>query len=756
MKSLFRISPLAASVVATVGLSPFSVAEETFTLEEIVVTAQKREESLQDVPISVSAMSGEKINEAAIPSMMDFAAYVPNFAVAPLALGDVVSIRGIQSGVLASIEQSVGSFVDGIYRGRATQSRFSFLDVGMVEVLRGPQSILFGKNTIAGAVNITSAKPMDEFAAELSGLYEVEHEETEIKGYVSGLLTENLRGRLAWLTRDMDEGWIENEFNDKHEPLTDEIAGRVSLEWDATENLLVSFKYEMGDWDNLGGSTDQIVLTPTMEGLMQAAGYDATPANGKTAIGNTTPGIDYPGQGYFKGDSDETALRVDYSTDKGTVTLIAGYSGYEFDRAVDADFYNSPVEIGFEEVETYDQESLELRYVSEFGEGFEFISGLYYQQSDLDSQAKSLVNNTGLLLNRYAYLEQESESWSAFAQGTWEVRDDVRVTLGARYGEEEKSAAQGVHCAEWDTFTANDALATCATNQFLLEFTPHDFTDLKRDEENWTYSVNAQWDVTPDVMLYSTLSTGTKGGGFNNFALTDDPAEAEFEEEKVKSIEVGAKMTLLNGAAEVNVALFDMDYEDLQSSVYTGNSGFVVKNASSADITGLEIDGRWQLSESLMLRGSAGYVDFTYADYDTAGCTQAQIAAYTGSGACSQDLSGESTPFTPEWTGSLSLEHEIELTQQLFLRTVIDANYKGEHSTAADNDPVSMQDAYTLWNLTLTLGAVNERWDVSLVGRNLTDEEYYIYSNDVPFSNGGHQASFGRGANYAVRGRLKF
>jgi iron complex outermembrane recepter protein len=757
MKSVFRLNPLAASVIAALSFSPVIAAEESFTLEEIVVTAQKRPESLQDVPISVSAMSGEKIADAAIPNMIDFSAYVPNFSVSPLALGDVVSIRGIQSGVLASIEQSVGSFVDGVYRGRATQSRFSFLDVGMVEVLRGPQSILFGKNTIAGAVNITSAKPTSEFEAELSGMYELEHEETEIKGYVSGPLTENLRGRFAWLSREMDEGWIENQFNGEDEPMSDEMAGRVSLAWDASENAQVSFKYERGDWDNLGGSVDQIVLTPAMEATLSGAGYDTTPANGKTAIGNTTPGIDYSGQGYFKGDSDEAALQLDYRMDKGTVTLIAGYSGYDFERAVDADFYNSVVELGFEEVETYDQDSLELRYVSELGEGFEFISGLYYQQGELESQGKSMASHpTAGLLNRYAYLEQESKSWSAFAQGTWEVRDDVRITLGARYGEEEKTASQGVHCAEWDTFTVNDSLASCPTNQALLEFTPHDFTDLKRDEENWTYSVNAQWDVTADIMLYSTLSTGTKGGGFNNFALTDDAADAEFDEETVKSFEVGAKMALLNGAAELNVALFDMDYEDLQSSVYTGNSGFVVRNASSADITGLEIDGRWQMSQSLLLRGSAGYVDFTYADYDTAGCTQAQIAAYTGSGGCTQDLSGESTPFTPEWSGSLSLEHEMELSQSLYLRTVVDANYKGEHSTAADNDPVSMQDAYTLWNLTLTLGSLDERWDVSLVGRNLTDEDYYIYSNDVPFSGGGHQASFGRGANYAVRGRLKF
>jgi iron complex outermembrane recepter protein len=763
MKSTF-VPKLLACSIAAITLSS-SVLAETFALEEIVVTAQKRAESLQDVPISVSAMSGEKLAEAGIPSMSDFSAYIPNFTVQPSAIGDVVSIRGIQSGVLASIEQSVGTFVDGVYRGRATQSRFSFLDVGMVEVLRGPQSTLFGKNTIAGAINITSAAPTEEFEAELSAMYEIEHDETEISGYVSGPLSDTVRGRLAILTREMDEGWIENQFNDKDEPISEEAAGRLSLEWDVSEDVLVKFKYEHGDWDNKGGSVDQLVFTPGMEAALGAGGFDATAGNGKTAIGNTVSGIDYPGQGLFEGDTDEAALRVDYSLGQGTLTAILGYSEYEFERGVDADFYVSPLQLGFEEVEEYDQHSFEVRYVSELGDGFEYITGLYYQESELLSQAKTLGDSVGVALPgfgvvskamRYAYLDQEAEGWAAFAQGTLDITTDVRVTLGARYGEEKKEASQGVNCAQWDSFVVDNTVASCGLSQVAFEFTPHDFTDLKRDEETWTYSVNAQWDITENVMAYATVSTGTKGGGFNNFALSADATEAEFDEEKVKSYEIGAKMTLLDGAAEVNFAVFDMDYEDLQATIFTGSTGFIVRNASAADITGFEVDGRWQMSETFMLRGSAGYVDFKYDGYDTAGCTQVQSVAWTGAGTCVQDLSGEATPFTPDVTGSISLEHEIDLGSELYLRTVVDANYMGDHSTAADNDSLTDQDAYTLWNLTMTLGSQDDRWDVSLVGRNLTDEEYLTYANDTPLSGGGHHGALGREANYAVRGRLKF
>ena len=282
-------------------------------------------------------------------------------------------------------------------------------------------------------------------------------------------------------------------------------------------------------------------------------------------------------------------------------------------------------------------------------------------------------------------------------------------------------------------------------------------------------------------MAYATVSTGTKSGGFNNFALTSSADEAEFDQEKVKSMEIGAKMSLLDGAAEVNFAIFDMDYDDLQASIFTGATGFKVENAATATVRGFEADGRWQMSESLMLRGSLGYVDFEFDEYPNAGCTNAQKQALNfttflkppvgtsignatavdldGDGltdTCEQNLKGGTNAFTPELTASLSLEHEMDIGDNLYLRTVLDANYLDDHHTAQDNDPLVYQDSYTLWNLTMTLGSQDDRWDVSFVGRNITDEDYISYSNDMPLFAGNQQVAWGREANYAIRGRLKF
>lgn len=805
------LNPLALAIAVTAT----PVFAENLALEEVVVTAQKRAESLQDVPISVSAMSGDKISEAGIPSFQDFSAYVPNFNVTSNAIGDVVSIRGVQSGILASIEQSVGTYVDGVYRGRGTQSRFSFLDVGMIEVLRGPQGTLFGKNTIGGALNITSAAPTEEFEAQVSALYEVENEETEMQGYVSGPLSDTVRGRMALLSRDMDDGWVENEYYDQGEPQTDEWATRASLEWDASDQLLVKFKIEHGDWDNKGQPFEESIVAPSLAGAYAALGVNGNVQEGNqtTAIGNNRPGMDYGASQVFSGNIDESAVQFDYDTGAGTLTTILGYSAYDFERDLDADF-NAFDGIGFEEREDFDQTSLEVRFASELGNGFEYITGLYWQDSNLELGAKSNFNvdpsdadslgpiAIGSLLaegiapdlataaamagsigafTRSATMEQETETLAAFAQATWDLTETTRLTLGGRYGEEDKDAAQGVHCADWDSFTMNDA--SCTPLQLVLgEFQPHQNDELNRNEEHWTYNANIQWDMTNEVMLYANMSTGVKSGGFNSFALTTSAEEAEFDEEKVKAFEVGAKMSLLDGAAELNVAVFDMEYDDLQATIFTGATGFKVENAASASISGIELDGRWQLTESLMLRGSAGYVDFEFDEYANAGCTNAQKSAlgfaglftkpavgtsvgnavavdFDGDGltdACEQDLSGGTNAYTPELSASLSLEHEMDLGSNYYLRTVADANFMDEHHTAMDNDPLAFQDAYTLWNLTVTVGAQDDSWDVSLIGRNLTDEEFVTYSNDMPLFSGSQQVAWGRGASYAIRGRLKF
>ena len=252
------------------------VQAEQLTLEEVVVTAQKRVESLQDVPISIVAISGDKIEKSGFVDLSQLSPVVPNFNVVQQQISDRVAIRGISSGGNQGFDQSVGLFSNGVYLARGTQFRSAFLDVGSVEILRGPQATLFGKNTIAGAVNITSSKPTSEFEAEIRASYETEYESVQTSGFVSGPLSDTLSARLAYKVSD-DKGFIENLARADDEPASEADNYRLSFLWEPSDNLTVNLSYEKynADVDSKGsevsydedvatGATpDSIVVTPT-------------------------------------------------------------------------------------------------------------------------------------------------------------------------------------------------------------------------------------------------------------------------------------------------------------------------------------------------------------------------------------------------------------------------------------------------------------------------------------------------------------
>jgi iron complex outermembrane recepter protein len=871
----FSMKPIAFALGSLIAANS---GAESLALEEIVVTAQKRAESLQDVPISVSAMSGEKMAEAGIQRFEDFTSYVPNFSVARDAIGDKINIRGIQSGTQAGFEQSVGTFVDGVYRGRSVQSRYAFLDTEMVEILRGPQGTLFGKNTIAGALNIRSAKPTEEFESEISAGYNVDFDETEIQGYVSGALSDSVRARAAFLTRNMEEGWVENVADNEDLSDSDEKAGRISLEWDASDSTLVSFKYEYADFEVVGMPWDLRDGGP-QDAFLRALG-DSGEDNYKTAMSNsaavtqalglgaTDPNgvMDFGTNNLFEGTSQEAALTVEHDLSNGsTITAILAHSEYEFQRFLDADF-GPTNSLRFDDTEDFDQQSFEVRWASETGGDFETIAGLFYQQQDMtvdglsyfhtdtlnqilaggcgvasgnvaavqgalvgangagvvsgnpaaDAQTSvagalgngetnaAALNNCGLFgatlnavlngeqgVQRYAVMEQESEAWAVFAQTTWNFREDMRVTLGLRYTEENKEASQEVYATsfgERNTTETNDALLVSLA-QMAGEFTSHSYTTsdpgMKRDEESLTWSANLQWDVTPDAMVYASASTGFKAGGFNSFYMGapngggHDSNDVAFDEEEVITFELGTKLTLLDGAAEMNVAVFHTEYDDLQASIFSGNTTFSVQNAAKATSQGIEIDGRWRATEKLTLSGSVGYVNFEFDEFSNQACTNAQfvdarqdafdaavgvpaqIGAVLGysNATCSaagvNDLKGEASENTPEFQATFTSNY-VQPIGDFELVLNMDLNWVDERYTQGDLDPNNLEDDLLKVNAAATFGPADGQWDVSLIGKNLTDEKSSNWGNDTPLFSGSHDYAMEAPRSFTVRGRMRF
>jgi iron complex outermembrane recepter protein len=805
----------------------FAQDSAAFTLEEVIVTAQKREQSLQDVPLSVNAVSGEKMAEAGITNLEGMTGLVPNLTFNQTGIGTNVAIRGISSGINQGFEQSVGQYVDGIYYGRAQLTRAPMFDMERVEVLRGPQSILFGKNSIAGAISMTTAKPTDEFELNIGALYEPEHDEQQIDLVVSGPITDNLSGRLAIMDRTMD-GYFDNEFLDEDEQDNDEQFIRGTLVWDASDDLAVTLKVEDGSFDTKGrniGTTAETTVGPlSYEGLLTS--LTGINANRSALTGGAVNSITSAGTSYSlnangedfertsNGDSSENdmenvTITAEYAIGDYTLTSITGYNAYEYTENCDCDFISASL-IELTSEEEFEQYSQEFRITSPGGETVDWIAGVFYQENELEFNDSLLIPTDSLLPTGVAVqsglitapggagdlatntaifnstdemrgatsnraFEQDSELWSIFAQGTWNMTEETRLTLGVRYTDEEKEASRRQYHLD-ATGAVNPAL-TGLFGAFQVE--EHSIAD-DRSETSFTPLVTLQHDLTDDAMVYLSWTTGYKSGGFDvrsnahpavgsgglaGIPALDVEGVFEFEEEEAESIEIGGKFTLADGAAEVNVALFRTEYTDLQTSQFDGTLGFNVTNAGEATTQGLELDGRWRVSEGLTLSGALAYLDFEYDKFPNSQCAFGQSSPYPSGheyeGQC--DLGGETREFTPELSGSLTADYVHSLSDALEFRSTLDLVYSDDYFTSPTLDPRTEQDSYTKVNLRLALSSSDGQWEVALVGKNLTDEEVMSFSNQLPVSNsftGGsgtaYYAFFDRPRSVALQGKLRF
>ncbi|MDX1734914.1 MAG: TonB-dependent receptor [Halioglobus sp.] len=774
-------------------------AAQGLMLEEVIVTAQKRAESLQDVPISVAAMSGEKIDDIGITSLEELTVYLPNVSINGGAGTPNLFIRGVGSGTNAGFEQSVGMYIDGVYAGRGPLAAVpTTMDLERVEILKGPQGILFGKNTVAGAINITSAKPTDEFEGMVEALYEHNHGEQQYNLVLSGPLTDNLSGRLA-VRHDAMDGWWDNITTGDEGPDNDNWYARGSLSWLATETLEVNVKYEYGDFDRQSRPT--VVYQSDFAGQENFLGTVPFPiiSDRDEGAADISPGT--------VTQTDVFAVTVNWELDFATLTTISAYSAYDMDIAQNSDTAATP-SLNRTLYEDYEQYSQEIRFVSPGDETIDWIAGAYYQHNDLyirnrvdaiDFALSGPLSVAGALFSDNpnpvpARFDQESDSWAIFGQGTWNFSDVARWSLGVRYNEETKDLDK-VNVSEGLRIRFGNSLffANPLNGQLIADVRQHSFTGLSRDEDKWTFSSNLQWDVGDDTMLYASISTGFKGGGYDSayssageeIRLADpvtgeptgevvpgnDASIIEYDEEEVTAFEIGAKMGLLEGAAEVNVAVFRMEYEDLQTSSLVGDV-FRVGNAGESISQGVEIDGRWLATEGLTIGGAVAYLDAYYEDFTGATCTIPQATDPADNPGClradgsnieagsergGQDLEDETLLFAPEWSANLNAEFILPVGDNMALVSRVDINYTDEFYSALDLDPNTKHDDATRIDARIALGHDNGDWSIAVIGRNLTDEKTYVWNNDVPVTDS--NSYFGlpeRPRSIAVQGRYRF
>ncbi len=793
MNNLFTKSILAASIAVSAG------AVNAAMLEEIVVTAQQRSESLQDVPVSVAAVTAEKMSNAGIVDLQGLSELVPNFSINETGISTTVTIRGISSGINPGFEQSVGIYNDGIFYGRDQLARIPMMDMERVEILRGPQGILFGKNSIAGAVSQVSAKPTDDFQGSVTALYEPDHGEQDVRVVLSGPLSESFSGRIAILDRSLD-GYVFNTVSGQDEQNEEEQVIRASLRWDVSDDMTANLTVSRSTFDTVGRNMEVYNSIGAPDHISVLNGIPST-----AVASPVEAGLNYSADnnGHFSDNEvSDVTLTVDWDMDGFSLTSVTGFVEYEFDENCDCDFSGAAI-FDAARQEEYEQFSQEFRFTSDLGGDFDYIGGLFFQSTELNYKDQISLPSPTLIGDVLAGLapslapfapgastdrsfNQEGDLWAVFAQGTYTLTDEVRVTVGGRYTSETKDAdrtqqhkAVAAFGGQYQPAVVADPISGAYNALWgIFAIEPYQTIVGKLDDSSFTPVVTVEWDANEDTMAYFTWTKGFKSGGFdarsnghpdaavNNAGnpISGNPITGswEFDREEATSIELGSKMTLADGAAELNIALYMTEYSDLQVSQFDGTLGFNVTNAGEATVQGLEADGRWAVSDNVTLTGSAAYLDFNYDKFPNSQCYFGQVSDSADfAGLC--DVSGERKEYTPELQANIGAAWMGEVGVGLILSASADLVYMDDYIYASNLDPRTMQKATTQVSARIAISDSEGNWEVALLGRNLTDETVINFGGNTPLGGtltGGagnsYYAFVNRPLNIALQAKYSF
>lgn len=681
----------------------------TQSLNDIVVTAQKREQRLQDVPVSITAVSGETLENLKITDLRSVQSYVPNMAVLNSGVNPVVFIRGFGSGPNnVAFDQEVSVYLDGIYGGRGAQFSAPFFDLERMEVLRGPQGALFGRNTAAGAISLVSARPTNTFEGRVTAGYDFEREGFDVTGVVSGPITDTLGVRIAGKVVRQD-GYIRNLFNNRDEPLLRDTLARITLRWEPTSDIDIVLKNEYGKHRLEGGVTVSGSLTQDV--------YDGDFGDERYISSN------YAGAGREEGSGIETwntSLNADFGIGDHTLTLVGGYSQFDTERFTAYDEIapdgsvppnNGNAKFGNGFPEDFEQWSIEARIASPLGQLFEYVVGVYYDQSDYHLHQDTFYRDVFALTGHQSTdFYQDSEAWSVFGQGTVNFSDALRLIAGLRYSNVEKSAM-------FTQYTVSGSA--------LNPIGPDRSDSLS--ENYFDPSGTLQYDVSDDVMLYATIARGSKSGGFVSNTYNVSADGFQFAEERSTNYEIGLKSTLANGLATVNLAAFRMDFTDLQQSAYDPDRRtFFTRNAAKARSEGVELEVQVLPTDELSLSASVAYLDARFVDYPGAPClsfeTVAQCDSSNPASLAAHNIAGLPLLFAPKWSGNVGFNYDTEIGG-LRLVTGANAQFRSEYFIADGYSPVwGVQDGWVKLDARIQIGGLDDRWNIALVGRNLTDE----------------------------------
>ncbi len=705
---MFAIS--LTSIVITAGAAAL---EQTGTIEEIIVTAQRRAESLQTVPVSVSALQGDDLAARSIGSLIDVYSQVPGLQYTPSTHGGSNAnyyIRGIgQVDFISTVEPGVGVYIDGVYVARTLGGALDLLDVERVEVLRGPQGTLFGRNTIGGAINVVTRAPNFETEGQTQVTVGERERINASLGVNLPLVDDVLAARFSFTTKNQD-GYGESLFNGSEASDESTNVGRVSLLWNATSDLELQLSADMTRTREASKHAISLAVNPSS--FITADQNAFAIANGLEPFDERwVPDDIYKNWAGFSpgNDIDVWGTSLTATWDLTSAVSLKSITAYrELDSKTGLDFDGSPSAISDQNVED-DQEQRSQEFIlsgETAGEKLEWVGGLFYLHEDG-------VNDILLMLsfeeNPFGFdtdtlNDYKNTSYAVYGQGTFHVTDKLGLTAGVRYSEDEKENTIRTHAVK-----------------FGIDLVP--LTTLDDSWSKVTYRLGAQYAFTDALFGYASFATGFKVGGFNGRAFSLGEY-ASFDPEEVETIELGVKADLLENRWRLNVASFFSDYTDIQTTVnildpITGTPLNVVENAAGAEIYGLEVESSALFGEGWRLDLGATWSSAEYTELDP------------GANVTFDD----ELPQLPDWTLSAGLQYSRELANMFSagvnLTLRVDYSYKDDFFHNSQNSQFNFEPAYELLNLRAALGSASGSWELAAYARNLLDEEYFIFREDL-------------------------
>lgn len=707
MKMTGSIPAKYSRTVLAVALSAVAFNTQA-QLEEVVVTAQKRTASLQDVPVAVSAFSAQDLLNQGVGGTQALQAITPGLVYNLTGAAAQPFLRGVGTRLAQNgLELSIATYLDDRYVARPTASMMELADVERIEVLKGPQGTLYGRNSTGGAIRVITSGVYDEFGGTLKGSYGNYNAYT-VSGTVNIPMGDDFGVRLTAMTKERD-GYATNvnpDGRDEWDDL-DYQAFRGKIRWDVMDNLTANLTLDYWQRDDLAG-VENVNLSnfPVSNNGALGSTLPQTRKEGKlaSAIDDTNDGDEFSGQ-----------FRLDWAFDSIDFAAITTWSDFNLDWLGDADG-GSMRHLDAYVIEDSDSFSQEIQLLSNNDSRINWIVGAYYFRDDADYELWIDLEDVGVPTASQSAQNTETESWAVFAQVGWLLGENAKLTVGGRYTVDER-----------DVEGRPSSLSFVEIPSFGAE-TPVDVDD---DWDEFTPSVTLDYNMSDDVMVYATYSRGFKSGGFNYPAVTNKPInESALEPEILDMYELGMKGEFFDSTMRLNASLYYYDYSDLQVTRASGGVGAVVttENASDATVIGLDLDMIWLATENLTLTAGLNVLDTEYEDYEAS----AKVPNFEGSGLqgavidISYDADGENMLRAPEWSALVSAEYVVPFSSGS-MPLFVSYSYKDDYDFDFVADPAFnelTQDSYGVLAARISYVPNDGSWEVGVYGGNLTDEDY--------------------------------